>query len=88
MNREEFINTYITGLEEGLASDGAAGSLCSRQPEWSEALAVGSQSFVKGMKEKYLRRFDLETEVSEEENEVGAWFLKESEASYNVFNTP
>ncbi|NQU41150.1 MAG: transposase [Lentisphaerae bacterium] len=58
-------------------------ALLQRESHWTDSLAVGSETFVKGTKDAYKRRwtFDLR-QISGEYKDV--WTIREDQAPYNV----
>ncbi len=90
LSREKFIELYTKGLNRALTGSMPGPSLCTYCPEFSQALAVGSRSFVEEVKEKYQGRQLLEMESISYEGgqDEQAWTLRESGMSYNSKTPP
>jgi putative transposase len=67
----EFREHFLRGIEERIAKD-----LLGRQAKWTEALAVGSESFVEAMKSRIENRQFLESV-----EDGGAWVLREGDGA-------
>ena len=74
----EFQSKYLSLIEEQLR----AGRL-HRQPRWSQALAVGSQRYVKRVERKMRGRRNMETNWIEAPYN-STWVLREVSPSYNA----
>ena len=71
---KELRATYIDIIDEALARRDF-----SRDPVWTESIAVGSQSFVKQIEEKTKNRIKL----SIEDTGSSRWVIRESDVSYS-----
>jgi len=78
---EEFARNHEAMIDEAIAS----GAL-QRQPEWTEAIGVGSREFVTGLAEENRFRDRSRFEVAEVGS--GAWTVREAETAYGQFSTP
>ncbi len=87
-NRDEFRKTYADKIEELIDDEVLDQSISRRQPEWTEALAVGSKDFIKHIKQEYHHRFSLNTEAGRNEYGPQFWTLREPEGSYRLFSPP
>ena len=69
--------SFLKAYEHGIAHTVQAKSL-TRNPIWTESIAVGSETFVKEIEEKTTNRVRLEVG----EVEPGRWTIQESPAPY------
>jgi putative transposase len=77
--QHELARLHAAGIAEQIAR-----RELRREPEWTEALAVGSGGFVKSLKGLHVRR--LQTDASELLS--GRWVLKEPSAAYGLIRPP
>jgi putative transposase len=71
--------SYAAGLNERLASLGHC-----REPQWTEALAVGSKDFVCAVQGQYRNRCQFVLEQSTTEAGGEMWTVRESHEAYDV----
>jgi putative transposase len=72
VSASEFRDHYEAAITETIAKD-----LHSREPEWTESIAVGSESFVREVAERIERRQQLEIRPAGEQ-----WVLREAVGPY------
>ncbi len=70
---EEFQRNYEQVIDEALGSGQLA-----REPWWTECIAVGTETFVKGVEAETMRR----TELTVEERTPGQWTVREAAGAY------
>ncbi|MDA1274876.1 MAG: transposase [Verrucomicrobia bacterium] len=75
VSAEEFRRNYEAMIQERIAKDQK-----KREPRWTEAIAVGSESFVREAASRVEHRQRLEIELNGEN-----WVLKEPGVHYNAF---
>ncbi|MEX0962831.1 MAG: hypothetical protein WDZ52_02155 [Pseudohongiellaceae bacterium] len=74
---DKFRQTYRLWVEEALKT------VClERDSRWTENLAVGSKAFVEG----YQSRMGVRVQARNLGQNQGDWFLREPEATYNLFS--
>jgi putative transposase len=79
VKQEEFLNSYKSLLLSKLKLEKPP-----REPGWTETLAVGSQKFIDGLKERYPSRVVLETfEIKDKEFPPG-WAVRESHEPFHT----
>ncbi len=87
-SRIDFGKSYARGIDLMAGHVGVGQYSLKRQPEWTEALAVGSQDFIKKIERQYQHRFSMKTEAKQHERGSQFWILKESETPYRLFSPP
>ena len=75
---EAFRSNYTAGIAEAVEHREMV-----RQPCWTESIAVGSESFVRGIEELTQRR----REMVVEETAPSQWTVREARSDYNAFST-
>ena len=91
INREKLIACCGLGTEEQLRKchwqwieESIHSSSNGRQPEWTEAIAVGSEEFVQGI----LQKLEIQTKGRRVRERDDHYELREPEAAYNGLFTP
>ena len=72
---DDYKENYVAALEQSIIQKDL-----SRQPIWSESLAVGSERFVREVETTLKNRF--QTELMDTVQDNGAWILRESTCEY------
>lgn len=75
---------YDASLDERLAAAVAR----SREPQWTEALAVGSKDFVCAVQAQYRTRSRFVVQQSVTESGQEAWSVREAPEPYGGFRSP
>ena len=70
-----FAQTYEAAIAQAIAE-----RRLNREPIWTQSIAVGSKSFVRGIAHVTKKRRRLEME----ENVDGVWYLREAEVTYGI----
>lgn len=71
VDHESFSGSYATAIDEACHRGGL-----TREPMWTEAMAVGSESFVRRIEETLKNR--RSSEIAEGSASAGAWVLRET----------
>jgi putative transposase len=76
VSREALTREYVAAVAEGIRVDEL-----TRNPDWTESIAVGSEEFVKRVSQQVLYRSRLERQETSE----GVWTVRESSVPYKRF---
>jgi len=76
MSRAEFIEAYRRSINDAIAAH-----RLKRDPVWTEAIAVGSEEFVRRVSDEIKTRVKLEVDEAGE----GVWVVRDPEVSYSAF---